>query len=203
MQIQKPSGQTLYSNTKDLNSAVRLVTLAGIGVHTLTSRIAEKRRRDVETEEAQEEEEQAARGTIELGSKEKFEGCVYGDLNGNHRRFADSAGPGTRGQRGRRACDPFAPAAQQRAVGAQQRVAGARDARPVMRDERTIAYIQPTSSPPYYDDLTGDKLDTAKAEEAMQKERNSLNEFKTYEVIDSSTACGGGLGERGGCDRPK
>ena len=36
---------------------------------------------------------------------------VYGGLNGNHRRFADSAGPGTRGLRSRRACDPFAPAA--------------------------------------------------------------------------------------------
>ena len=141
-----------------------------------STRIAEKRRRDAETEEAQEEEEQAARGTIELGSKEKFEGCVYDDLNGSHRRLADSAGPGTRGPNGRRACDPFAPATR-------TRVAGASGARPVMRDERTIAYVQPTSSPPYYDDLTGEMLDTARAEEAMQKERNSLNEFKTYEVI--------------------
>ncbi len=111
-----------------------------------------------------------------MGSTEKFAGCVYEDLSGSHLRLADGAGPGTRGQSSRRACDFFAPAAR-------TRVAGAGAARPVMRDERTIAYVQPTSSPPYYDDLTGEMLDTAKAEEAMQKERNSLNEFKTYEVI--------------------
>ena len=105
-----------------------------------STRIAEKRRRYVYAEEKQDEEEQAVRETIELGNKEKFEGCVYDDLRSSHLR-RHGAGPGTRGQQ--------------------------------LRDERTIAYLQPESSPPYHDDLTGKLLNTAKASEFRRSTEGS------------------------------
>eukprot|EP00972_Heterocapsa_arctica_P056483 8334223-Heterocapsa_arctica.AAC.1 len=48
--------------------------------------------------------------------------------------------------------------------------------------EPKIALIQDTG-PPLYDDLTGEPLDTDKVREAMQKERDSLNEFHTYDRV--------------------
>eukprot|EP00972_Heterocapsa_arctica_P074104 10939479-Heterocapsa_arctica.AAC.1 len=49
-------------------------------------------------------------------------------------------------------------------------------------NEPEIALIQDIG-PPWYDDLTGEPLDTEKVKEAMQKERDSLNEFHTYERV--------------------
>eukprot|EP00972_Heterocapsa_arctica_P028553 4200700-Heterocapsa_arctica.AAC.1 len=45
-----------------------------------SSRIAEKRRRDQHAEEQQEAEEQAARGTVSLIEKEKYEGELLDDM---------------------------------------------------------------------------------------------------------------------------
>eukprot|EP00972_Heterocapsa_arctica_P082425 12146765-Heterocapsa_arctica.AAC.1 len=52
-----------------------------------------------------------------------------------------------------------------------------------IKDEKTIAYVQQETGPPWHDDLTGELLDTEKVKIAMQKERDSLSEFHAYDQV--------------------